>query len=1487
MATTSSTAPRWLAGFASTLLFALCLSVQALGQGTPLVTASSSAGLSHPTGFGSIVGTAIDQNGDWVVVDNSNAAVYEFPAGGGAAITLAGVNSLATGYGNGGNPGVVIDPNNNIYFEANYNNAIVMFPWDPATSTWTGLNTMTPTNPSTAICTNSGKNNLPNCWAQYGIGGYSQGYFQPQGIAIGTKGTFLVGAENSGNFIMSFGVNNAWTNPTVSSVTVEEITTMTKAAISVAQDPEGNIYFVEGSSGLPGLYRIPAGSSGLAGDTDPSITRVDPNLPSVSGVTLDATGNLYVSDSKAGVFLIPNPSGTPQTSSTVMVTPVPAQGEVAIDWARNLMYVPTTQTQNNGQADVAQLRFGYAELGASPVGTAAALPGTVNFGFNGSAKPANFAIVENGVPTPDFVISGGTCTTGVEYTANSGCQENVTFTPHSVGSIEAKLLMQNQVPSGPIDMITMYNSAAISKTNTNLILTLTVANTLSAGELVSFTDTTATDPLYPLNGLQFPVMAAGLSNTQFQIQTNLVAVTAAPATASAMVQGSSYVTIASMMLHGTGMGSDVQVSPAIESTIGKGLTTPSQIASDSTGNLYIADPGQGKVLMYPAGSGAVATSSSVGTGLTLPTGVAIDGAGDIFVADSSTGTVYEIPYGQSEITGVTPGLNTTGQIMLVSGLGTTGLKLAVDGADNLYIADPSNARVVKLSNVSAATAANFGQMEVTLTAGLTAPSAVAVDGNSNLYVVDGQNLFELIGGKGGPVALLNDLSGATGLAVDPSGAVYITSASGTTRIASVSGSLVVADTTAIASNVSNTSSVALDSMGNVYLVQASGGSVTEVSTNGTLTLQTPATLTSSTNAIATLTNAGNAPLTVTGYTSSNSVDFTPADSATGGCVDDSPLAAGATCTVNVTFDPGPGEQGTLTSMIGLTSTASNIPVTIGVTGVGLPLGGSGASVTVATTAEVVNTPLTVTVASSSGSGGNPIVPTGTVTVTYTTWTVQTNTSCANPPCPQSIVPATATVSANLNAAGTATFNLAPVMAGAQTFSISYSGDRTYGRSTQTSTATIAKSQIASIALPKFPDPSDVNLPFVVPNNGSGSVPYDSSETPWQYNLSLKVNTAFGTPTGSITMMDNSSTCPPGTSAAGLGAATCALANYSGVACPANSASGNLVIQNGSTPNSSGTSFTTTCLYVVPSGTTYTPVVYTHYVTPVYSGDANFLSFTGPSTLFQATSGPLVQITTSAASSSTTAPTLSVAAGSSASVTLNLTSILGYGIAGRNALLNNSTFPVTLNCDNLPPHATCSFYYPIPDASIATATDIPWPANCTTQEAAEGLTDSSGDLCAPSLTPVSTSSGTMTTGTGQVVMTINTNVTVGTTTSKNATTTSFTLAALFGFGMIGLFVRRRTFEKGRRLLMILLMVIAPALAISITACGTTNLSPEVITSSPAGSYAVTITAQQVGDQCEPSGPLGSNCTTSSGGTGQIAHGTNNPVSLPFHINVTVQ
>ena len=85
----------------------------------------------------------------------------------------------------------------------------------------------------------------------------------------------------------------------------------------------------------------------------------------------------------------------------------------------------------------------------------------------------------------------------------------------------------------------------------------------------------------------------------------------------------------------------------------------------------------------------------------------------------------------------------------------------------------------------------------------------------------------------------------------------------------------------------------------------------------------------------------------------------------------------------------------------------------------------------------------------------------------------------------------------------------------------------------------------------------------------------------------------------------------------------------------------------------------------------------------------------------------MQITqTGNAASLTVAPSLTVQAGSSASMNLTLTSILGYGIAGQNAQLNASNFPVSLTCDNLPPHTQCSFTYPNPDPIVPNCRGYP-------------------------------------------------------------------------------------------------------------------------------------------------------------------------------------
>ena len=92
-----------------------------------------------------------------------------------------------------------------------------------------------------------------------------------------------------------------------------------------------------------------------------------------------------------------------------------------------------------------------------------------------------------------------------------------------------------------------------------------------------------------------------------------------------------------------------------------------------------------------------------------------------------------------------------------------------------------------------------------------------------------------------------------------------------------------------------------------------------------------------------------------------------------------------------------------------------------------------------------------------------------------------------------------------------------------------------------------------------------------------------------------------------------------------------------------SAAGVLTIQNAGTITGAQAAFPTSCLWYVPQGISYSPVIFTHYINPVYSGDANFLALTGPtSTVLQSTRGPMLQITqTGNAASLTAAPSLTV------------------------------------------------------------------------------------------------------------------------------------------------------------------------------------------------------------------------------------------------------
>ena len=107
---------RRFAGFAFTLmLFSLCLTGAAIGPRFAAGDGQFRGRLESPHWMGDDRGLGDRSAGDWFVVDYANGGLYEFPAGGGAAIVLGSVTPSASLGGGYQNPVITIDPGNNIY----------------------------------------------------------------------------------------------------------------------------------------------------------------------------------------------------------------------------------------------------------------------------------------------------------------------------------------------------------------------------------------------------------------------------------------------------------------------------------------------------------------------------------------------------------------------------------------------------------------------------------------------------------------------------------------------------------------------------------------------------------------------------------------------------------------------------------------------------------------------------------------------------------------------------------------------------------------------------------------------------------------------------------------------------------------------------------------------------------------------------------------------------------------------------------------------------------------------------------------------------------------------------------------------------------------------------------------------------------------------------------------------------------------------------
>jgi uncharacterized protein (TIGR03437 family) len=231
------------------------------------------------------------------------------------------------------------------------------------------------------------------------------------------------------------------------------------------------------------------------------------------------------------------------------------------------------------------------------------------------------------------------------------------------------------------------------------------------------------------------------------------------------------------------------------------LNNPHGVAVDSGGNLYIADYGNlrirkvsGGVITTVAGGG----SSDLGDNgpatsayLNEPVAVAVDSAGNLYLPDYnrvrkvSNGVITTVAGGGSSGLGDN-GPATSAQLYLPAAV-------AVDSAGNLYIADPVNYRVRKVSNGVITTAAGNGTQGfsgdngLAASAQLSGPTGIAVDSAGNLYIADSGDIRKVsnrvittVAGNGTPgfsgdngPATSAQLSGPWGVAVDSAGNLYI------------------------------------------------------------------------------------------------------------------------------------------------------------------------------------------------------------------------------------------------------------------------------------------------------------------------------------------------------------------------------------------------------------------------------------------------------------------------------------------------------------------------------------------------------------------------------------------------------------------------------------------------------------------------------------------------------------------------------------------
>ena len=225
-----------------------------------------------------------------------------------------------------------------------------------------------------------------------------------------------------------------------------------------------------------------------------------------------------------------------------------------------------------------------------------------------------------------------------------------------------------------------------------------------------------------------------------------------------------------------------------------GLHFPSAVAVDTHGNRYVANRAANSVTVYSndARGNAAPLRTIVGarSGLNLPTGLALDARGDVYVANRSG----------NAITVYAPAANGNAvPIRKIQGSKTDlnePTSIAVDAEQSLYVTNLADRSVTVFARGASGDVAPVRIIR-RKRAGLTAAFAIAVNQAGMVYVVNSDDKGisgVLVFGRrtSGNVAPIRVIAGSatkletpSGVAVDPSGAIFVSDHGGSSSAGAV------------------------------------------------------------------------------------------------------------------------------------------------------------------------------------------------------------------------------------------------------------------------------------------------------------------------------------------------------------------------------------------------------------------------------------------------------------------------------------------------------------------------------------------------------------------------------------------------------------------------------------------------------------------------------------------------------------------------------